>query len=249
MVDKYIVNKYNKITKKWKMKTCGVLKGGGMVKRWKALVGILLIVTAAVGLIYWETWGREAVLMDEVLVAKEEIPRGAVLDEGMFATAKVERANRMEGALGSESLPRILGKETDRIISKNQQIAAAYFQEQRFQLKGGRSFFSLPQEWIAMRSSSLRRGDTVALYQENSLKYLGEYQVAFVKDDNENEVKDLESSGQQEAIDRENSTAVISHIEIISTLEEYNAIAAACTGGGNGLPGRIIIVQKGEQLS
>lgn len=216
------------------------------MRQWKPIVGIALIFVAIVGLIVWEVAGRAHMTTDEVLVAKEEIPPGLILTKEMLHIAKVERGSKVEGALMKSDLQRILGKENNCVILKNQQISDAYFQESTFIMDKNLSLFSIPGDWIAMRSSSLRRGDFVELYMENSLEFMGVYQVAFVKDNNENEVKDIESVGKKVVLDRENSTSVISHIEIISTLEQYSKIAAACVGTGNGCPERIIIVQKGE---
>ncbi|MGI6752408.1 MAG: hypothetical protein ACOX4U_07395 [Anaerovoracaceae bacterium] len=219
------------------------------LRQWRTLIGIALILIAFLGFGIWETAGRSHFLMDEILVAKEEIPEGVVLTKEMVDIIKIDSNNKAEGAVDRGGMEKVIGKTTNNKIFKKQQLIYQFFTEKEFNIDKGLSFFKIPQEWIAMRSSSLRRGDRVELYLENSLKYLGQFQVAFVKDNNENEVTDMDGAKKKAAIDRENSTSMISHIEIISTIEQYNAIATACMQNGEGGFDRIIIVQKGDKLT
>jgi len=63
-------------------------KGGrAFLKRLRSILGILLIILSIAGLFLWEWKGREMILMEEVLVAKEEIQKGTRVNSSMF-TAK-----------------------------------------------------------------------------------------------------------------------------------------------------------------
>lgn len=194
------------------------------MKQLRIVLGILLIVGAMGGLVYWEVDGREAVLMDPVLVAKEQIQQGTIITENLFRVLGVMEENRIEGALEPLDLSSIVGKVAAQTIMKNSQIVTAYFVEQTFFLDRGESIFVIKPEWIVMRSSSLRRGDIIDIYGADGQSLFGSFRIAFVKDANELEVVNQEGQQVDGVLDRVNSTALIDHIEIIASLSEYQSI-------------------------
>lgn len=194
------------------------------MKQLRIVLGILLIVGAMGGLVYWEVDGREAVLMDPVLVAKEQIQQGTIITENLFRVLGVMEENRIEGALEPLDLSSIVGKVATQTIMKNSQIVTAYFVEQTFFLDRGESIFVIKPEWIVMRSSSLRRGDIIDIYGADGQSLFGSFRIAFVKDANELEVVNQEGQQVDGVLDRVNSTALIDHIEIIASLSEYQSI-------------------------
>lgn len=200
--------------------------------KWRAWLGIALILLSAAGLLFWETTGRETVLTEPVLVAAAEIPEGMVVTRGAFSVARVPKENLTEGVLAPGQAGSLYGRRSGQTIPANQQIVADYFKQETFLPQGDQSVFVLPEEWIAMRSSSLRKGDWITLYGSESLVDLGTYSAAFVKDQAEQEVTGVEGfDGSPEG--RTHSTAQIALVEIAATLEQYQMIrAAALTDGG-----------------
>lgn len=203
------------------------------MNRWKSWIGAALIVLSAAGLIFWEMQGRETFQTKPVLVAAMEIPAGTIVSAGAFTTTRIPSGNLVEGALDGMEEMQLLGRCAKETILKNQQIAAEYFVSEEERMKAEESVYVLPPEWILMRSSALRKGDLVALYGGDSLQEIGEYRLAFVKDQTEQEVTDPGGGLKSETLDRTYSTAEISHVEVITTLEEYGKIrnTAASEGG------------------
>jgi hypothetical protein len=158
------------------------------------------------------------------------------------------------------------GKVASQLIAKNDQIIPDYFSDNEFNLKRNESVFVIRPEWIAMRSSALRRGDIVDIYGTNGLGLLGTFRIAYVKDEAEREVKNASNgsggnvggntgsdagsgsgSGRNgDILARTDSTSVIDHIEIITTYQEYEKLTGSIGGADGATPAALIIVQKGE---
>ena len=69
------------------------------LKKLRSIVGILLILLSIAGLFFWEWKGREIILMEEVLVAKEEIQKGTVVSSSMFVEKGVMKEMLVEEVL------------------------------------------------------------------------------------------------------------------------------------------------------
>lgn len=215
------------------------------MKRVRIAIGLLLVIGSIAGLVYWETAGREAVLMDQVLVAKEAILPGTRATSELFEAAGVMEENKIEGALTPDEFIYISGKVAAQYIVKKGQIAEEYFIDSDQYLTSDKSLFVIKPEWISMRSSSLRRGDWVDIYEDKGYSLIGTYNVAFVKDGNEVEVRDSGQVKRQSVLDRTDSTSVISHIEIISDLRGYKKILDQVL---NVTKAGLILVQKDEAV-
>lgn len=219
------------------------------MKRLRSIVGILLIIASIAGLFLWEWKGREMILMEEVLVAKEEIQRGTEVNLSMFITKGVSKEMMVAEALVPEDLNKLQGKIAAQFIAGNDQITMDYFRDDEFYLNDDESIFVIEPSWIAMRSSALRRGDMIDIYANNELGFLGSYQIAFVKDEAEREIRDAAVENQKyienEILERTDSTSVIDHIEIITTLSEYQKIVQCVNGE---IPSTLIIVQRGDRI-
>ncbi len=231
------------------------------------------MVIAIGGLVFWELSGRDVMLMEEVLVAKEDLPRGSKIVENNLVVWKVLKGHKVSGGISPEQLSQIKDKELKLSIIKNQQISTKFFEKEGMELKENQSYFVIKEPWIEMRSSVLRRGDLVEIYgmdpqvlqEENSvgeslgqgeqpygepesrgLKSLGSYKIAFVKDSTEREVYTADEMGvtKVNGEERLDSTSVIQHIEIICTLEEYLQIKKV--GEAWEVPS-LTIVQRGEK--
>ena len=212
----------------------------------KPIIGIALILFAVSGLVYWETTGRERMLTDTVLVAAETIRQGTTVSESHFTELTIEKNKKIEDGIGPDALATILGMKTKQTIMKNGQVSLTYFREDDISLKNDQSVFVIPSDWICMRSSTLRRGDMVGLYDSNTMASIGTYQIAFVKDSNEIEVRNLDNRESTPILERLDATAVISHIEIITDIHGYRKIVDHVT---NEPESSLLIVQQKEKES
>lgn len=223
------------------------------MRKIRSVLGILLILLSIGGLLFWEWKGREVVLMDEVLVAREEIQKGAMVDGSMFVVKGVPKENLLEEALVPGDRTILEGKIASQFIAKNDQIVMDYFSDNEFRLKQDESIFVIDPIWVAMRSSALRRGDMVDIYGTNGLGLLGTFRIAYVKDASEREVRDAAegteaAGGSCDILDRPDSTSVIDHVEIISTFREYEYLVDCVSGADGTTPAALIIVQRGDRI-
>ena len=210
------------------------------MKRSRTVLGLLLIIFAVTGLIFWEVRGRETMLLDTVIVAKERIPAGTLITRDLLSAAGILEENRIQGGLSWDKLHLAIGQVALQDIVENSQISEEFLAESDFYIRSNESIFVLHPEWIAMRSSSIRRGDWIDIYESGSFDKIGSYRVAFVKDANELEVTDGEGAGGSNALDRTVSTSLISHIEIIADMKEYEKIARLAGNNETGL----LLVQR-----
>jgi len=219
------------------------------LRKLRSIIGILLILLSIAGLFFWEWKGRETILLEEVLVAKEEIKKGTMVDSSMFIPNGVPKTNMLEEALTPGDMALIQGKVASQLIAKNDQILVKYFRDNEFYLDRDESIFVIDPGWVAMRSSALRRGDIVDIYGSNGLGLLGTFRIAYVKDEAEREVRnaaeETERAAANDILERTDSTSVIDHIEIISTFREYEDLVNCVIGI---TPAALIIVQRGDQI-
>lgn len=207
-------------------------EGDRELGRWKSWIGVLLIVLSVIGLVFWELQGRESFLMKPILVAAEELPAGTVVSAQSFTVVRVPENVILEGALSAEAAASLYGKSLREKVAKNQQISEHCFMEAGQVIKKEESIFVLPGEWLAMRSSSLRRGDWIRLYGASTLSEIGVYRIAFAKDQTEQEVVDAQGGLPVNILDRTTGTGQINGLEIIATLPEYGNIRAAAASEG-----------------
>ena len=220
------------------------------VKRTKSILGILLIIISLAGLFLWEWRGRDVIMLEQVIVAKTEIQKGTIITDNLFIKKGIPKENKLKGALTPDKVSQLQGKVASQLIAENDQIIKDYFAENEFYLKKNESIFVIQSNWIAMRSSSLRRGDLVDIYGNTGEELLGTFQIAYVKDESDREVKNADGQMQlytdnDDILERENSTSVIDHIEIISTYNEFIGIEAYVNGE---IPAKLILVQRGDQI-
>lgn len=222
------------------------------MKKIRSILGVLLILLSITGLFLWEWKGREAVMTEQVLVAVKEIRKGTPVKNGMFIEKGVPKANLLKGALTPEEIGLIQGRVASQFIPENSQIIRDYFQDKEFYLKKNESIFVIDPAWISMRSSALRRGDMVDIYGSGGQGLLGTFQVAYVKDASDREVRNAGEAQPgnhgSDILDRPDSTSVIDHIEIISTFREYEELVDCISGAGGTTPAALIIVQRGDRV-
>lgn len=179
--------------------------------------------------------------MVDVLVAKEDIEKGEVLSEKHVQEVKIMKENLIEGALDSEAWKYLKGKVTNQYIPKNAQVSEKMVLSKDDVMKENQSVYVLKDYWIHARSSSLRKGDKVDIYDYNGERYLGTYTVAYVKDEGEQEVVTTQESSGKDVLQRDFSSGVIGNVEIIAQLHEYEDIRRIVEEEGITL----LLVQKG----
>lgn len=206
------------------------------MERIKPVLGVVLIIAAVFGMIFWEKFGREMVFSREVLISERDIMIGESLKADDFKCIAIEKNAIMKGAFTKKELSRLKGSVARGFIAKGQQINAKHVQDAHEYIDG-RSFFLLKPEWIYSRSSSLRKGDIVRIVSAFGNQDFGEFEVAFVKDLNEKEIVDMSSDGEIMAVEtpehreRKNPATIPDHVEILAKLDDYNRIAACAENG------------------
>ncbi|MCL2437242.1 MAG: SAF domain-containing protein [Clostridiales bacterium] len=218
------------------------------MKRAKQIIGILLIIFAVTALVYWETDGRNRVVTKSVLVASENIMEGQMITRQMLTTVNAMPETVIAGAFTPDEAHRVEGKEAAQDIAQNQQISGLSLREPSEVVTDQRSPYVIKPEWIDSRSSSLRRGDIIKIYNRDGSYYLGSFEVVFVKDVAEREVTDLFGDGGSygsnvsDIRNRTHSSGVISHLEILTELEAYQRILRFIDDTQE----QLLIVQKGS---
>ncbi|MBR4075098.1 MAG: SAF domain-containing protein [Firmicutes bacterium] len=209
------------------------------MKQWKALLGIVLMLLAVVGMILWEGWGREALLLTDVVVVTGPVSAGEVLTGADLMVLGVPEDCTVEGAIPGSKIKELQGMYTVNSLAKNQQLSEKDLVKDKESVKAEETIFVIPREWIAMRSSSLRRGDRIGLYRLADYSSLGSYTVAFVKDDQDQEVYSLEGVDDRKLLSRTDSNVPIHHIEVVAELKQYQAIRQAAMEDGG-----LLVIQE-----
>ncbi len=200
-------------------------KGGNMKKFLKPVLGVLLIIMAVGLLGFWEVEGRDAVMKEKVLVAEQDIFPGTKVKAAMFKEVGILSENMIHNGITFNELSGVEGKIANQMIPENGQIAKAFFSDSEAGISKGYGLYQIKSDWVFSVSSSLRKGDSIQVYTVDGKMEFGNFKVAFVKDEQGKEVIDEEiGKGYIEILDRKNGSEVVSGFEIISTLEQFNAI-------------------------
>lgn len=191
----------------------------------KKFTGLLMIVLAIFLLVLWEAKGREVILMDEVLAAKYTIGPSETVDKSMFEVVSVPVKAKVEGAFTKKDFEKLNEMVSLTTIPKGGQISEIHIRDKTYKEREENSFFVIEKEWIAMRSSALRRGDIVEIVSIDNEINFGKYKIAFVKNDEDEEVTELSGIeigiSNNERSERINATSEIHHVEIVASIEEY----------------------------
>jgi hypothetical protein len=212
------------------------------------IVGLLLVCLAIAALLFWEAAGREMFLMEPVLVAKADIEEGSVLGAELFRTVSVPGDALIDGALSPRSEAALSGKVAALPIFSGAQLSARFLQDPAA-VRPDTSSFVLKNEWIALCTSALRRGDKIEIRWGDGAISLGIFDVAYVKDAEGREVTDTATGlggfrTGDEANARANPSAPIHHIEIECEWNDYEKILTRCR---NAAGASLIIIRKEVQ--
>ena len=208
------------------------------------MAGILLMLFALLGFLYWEQEGRQQYQEETVLMSAHPIMEGQVINSKDIKAVSVNRSLVVDGALSPEEAGLLMNKEAIQYIPGNMVLVSPYFTEKRLSLPKGLSLFTIPAHWMYSRSSTLRQKDWVDFYDRRGEIHFGRYQVAFVKTGEEEEVQSVEPSQRPIAImERNQSTGIIHHIEILCSIEDYGMLYDYASEEG----GQFLIVQREEE--
>ena len=129
----------------------------------RKLIGILLIGASLLGIYGWETWGKEKFFYDDVLVLRQNLERGTVIEENMLT---VKKMNVDETYIPYEEREEIIGLQASGFLHKGIPLFKENFQEGNLTPDESKDRYGLciPAEWIASKPGQLARGDKVLLF-------------------------------------------------------------------------------------
>ncbi|MDR1815496.1 MAG: SAF domain-containing protein [Clostridiales Family XIII bacterium] len=221
----------------------------------KTLAGALILLVAVALLVFWEAQGRAMFLMEDVLVAREAIPAGAAVTAADFRTVSVPAGAVVENAVkpgaaagGASPAPTVNGEPFSGLVAgenirRGAQLSADALKEADAAPPPDPSCYVIRNEWIALCTSSLRRGDTVEVLSADGARDFGTFTAAYVKDSEGREVTDAAPtmrSFTDPDEGRANASSPIHHIEIRSEWKPYKAIMDYCNHHVEG----VLLVRK-----
>jgi len=201
--------------------------------------GIVLILFTVLFFFGWESIGREAFTYDSVIVFKQDVQKGTIIDKNMLGVIKIEKSSLIKGVIQKPDL--ILGKRSNTFIPRGLQLCQEFFSDSELVTGEGNNILSIPMEWIYSYPQTIRRGDLVYFYgidkamRENNAdgmesiaagsdKPLISAKIAYVKDSSNREVIDVTP-------DRMDGSAAVSNIEIVISEEKYEILKSTVEAG------------------
>lgn len=127
------------------------------------LTGIVLIGLLIAVMWWWEIDGRERYFYHEVLVLNEDVKRGAVIEDRMISTIKVEESKKITNAITEKS--QLVQMVAKHYIPKHTQLDPQYFDKQERITDGNKLLVKIPNEWIYSVPNTIRKNDTVYFYE------------------------------------------------------------------------------------
>ncbi|MDR0854640.1 MAG: SAF domain-containing protein [Clostridiales Family XIII bacterium] len=199
--------------------------------RVKTIGGLLLIIVAVLAFILWEAKGRELITMDEVFVARADISASEPLSEEMFAVVRVPADSKIDKAVDPKGANALKGRMANMEIVSGSQLSKSHLTSIEEKKATPTANFVISSEWIAMRSSSLRRGDEIQIISADGITKFGKYTISYVKDDEEKEISGGENTLGASKADsvRTNASAPIHHVEISCEFSDYMKIREYAT--------------------
>lgn len=183
-----------------------------MINKRSRVLGIILIIASIISMYYWEKWGRDKYLYNEILIYTKDIETCEILDESMLTTARVNYVPPK--ALKPEDIKSVLGLAAKCHLNKGNFVFATHVEKPDllFNISDEKYVMTIPREWMKNCPKSIKRGDKVYFYHGE--KFITEATVFHVKDSSNQEVQVLDT-------DRLNMSANVDSIEV---LVEYDQI-------------------------
>ena len=132
-------------------------------RRVMAIVGVFMIVSS-IGLYTWYEFlgGRQYLLYQDVVVAKEPFKKGHVVKAEDLTYIKVEKNQLAKGVLLDPN--EVVGKQANHFIPQFAQMDRSYLSESGLVLEEGEFVAQIPVEWTLSIPDTLRRGDDIIMY-------------------------------------------------------------------------------------
>ncbi len=191
--------------------------------KWKAVIGIILVIASVAGLYFWEVRFRDEFTLVSVLAPVEDIAAGEAVSSDHFKEIRIRPEEKLEGAMDSFDDAYFYGYVTAYPLIKNQQIVSSYLTkpaieepEPAVRPEGSRKFI-INADWIFSRPDTYKKNDVVMIYALPDKDYLGTYQITDIK------------------TDRTGNNSIQYSVEIESLLDEYFEIFDAHYLGNNSL--------------
>ena len=129
----------------------------------KRVMGMFLIVLSLLGLMVWEKWGKNEFLYDDVLVLRDNIQQGTIINESMLTARQM---NIDEDYLTYEERKEIIGKQAVAFVHQGVPLFEEYFTEPNLSPDESRGAYvlALPQDWILSKPETLSKGDKVFFF-------------------------------------------------------------------------------------
>ena len=190
----------------------------------KNIIGIIIILLAFVLIFGWEFYGREQFSYKPTLVVTAAVEKGQTVTTDLLAERRLPEEALVEGHMNLMDMGQLVGKVAKHHLPANSQITAKSVFEEELYTKSNESIYKIPGAWISSVSSSVRRGDTVAIYDASGIRMIGEFRVAFVKDNAEREITNEDGTNYLDEVDRLTSSGVPASVEILATVSDYKEI-------------------------
>lgn len=146
-------------------------KKGGLLERGKRLLGLLIIVVSIVSLISWEKWGRDRFLNESILVLRENVPAGTLIEDSMLEEKPM--GSTETGYIEVDEKWKIVGMESAGFIHKGMPLYMEYFCDAFSDAseKNNRIEVTVEDSWLFGMPRGIKRGDQVFFYhgKENVL--------------------------------------------------------------------------------
>jgi len=229
-----------------------------MKQKLKGIIGIVIMFAALVATYFWLTYGQAQLESVSLLVARENIPKGTVINDAnkFFKTEKISLNSAVIGAIKPENINDLTGRMVEQFIPANGQIVKQAFSGNSIILKDNEFVFKLPPSWVYSIPSSIRRGDKISIYEINGkvddmlnnpeeleekaiqltkgkTEAIFETTVVYVKDSTNREVTDTNGN------ERLDGTSQVSAIEIICTRNDTQILENSVLSGK-----KLIVVYK-----
>jgi len=215
----------------------------------------LFVMTLAIVLMYlYLTYGQQAFSTRSVLVANMDIEAGTVIDPSIhFSLKNINNEDLIPQSMGQEDIPGLTGMAASQFIPQNSQVSYRCFDKSGIVITEDKFVYKIPSSWIYAVPSSIRRGDSVLIYEidskidqkimnttQNAPDELAVYQdqvaigsqepiiettVIYVKDSANREVVDVDGKK------RLDGTSQVSSIEIVCTRDDVSIIEKKIADG------------------
>ena len=218
-----------------------------MKQKLKGIAGIAIMFLALAATYFWLTHGQVQLESVTLLVARQDIPRGTVIDNAnnYFKPERINLSSAVTGAIKPENIDQLSGRIAEQFIPANGQIVTQTFSGNSVVLKENEFVFKLPTTWVYSIPSSIRRGDKISIYEidgnidgklDNSedqdiklvkgkTESIFNTTVVFVKDSTNREVTDTNGK------ERLDGSSQVSAIEIICKRSDTQILESSVLSG------------------